>query len=231
MATLSSYEALVSSQHSDKPKFIATIDAVAGPAVEVFDALQKLPTDFGLDTAVGVQLDAVGRWIGRSRQLATPLLGVYFSFDTPGLGFDEGTWIGPYDPDTQLSVLPDEAYRALLYIKAAANEWDGSNAQMYEIFSNFCATVGIGPAFYQDRQDMSLVLGVSGFVTDAVLRQLILSGYIPLKPAGVRVYYVLNTVVDMPLFGFDLDTAEVAGFDESGWGASSTATVFDPEYP
>lgn len=218
MPTIDDYLNLISSQHAEKPKFSSMVEAVSTPALALLTALKQLPTDFSLDEAIGAQLDAVGEWIGRSRTLETPLEGVYFSFDISGLGFDEGTWNGRYDPLTELTDLPDESYRALLRVKAAANLWDGSNEQLYTIFSDFIALFpGLVP-FYQDNQDMTLIIGVITPVTDAVLRELILSGYIPLKPAGVRVNYIVGTA-NAPLFGFDMSTSFVAGFDTGAWGA------------
>ncbi|MGC7970039.1 DUF2612 domain-containing protein, partial [Salmonella enterica] len=72
-----------------------------------------LPFDFDLDQAIGVQLDAVGEWVGISRNITVPLAGVYFSFDIAGLGFDQGVWKGPFDPDTGLTTLDDDTYRLL----------------------------------------------------------------------------------------------------------------------
>lgn len=220
MATIEDYEGLVASQHNGLPKYMAMLGAILQPLLDNQAAVRKLREDFGLETAEGVQLDAVGKWIGRSRTLETPLSNVYFSFDLAGVGFDQGTWNGRYDPLTQLTDLPDANYRALLKIKARANAWDGSAEQLYAIFAEFIALYpGLVP-FYQDRQDMSMLLGVVGPVGDAVLRELILGGYIPLKPSGVRVYYMVGTV-DAPLFGFDMNTSSVAGFDTGAWGATS----------
>lgn len=125
MAETSNYTGLITSEHSDKPKYMAMVGAVAQPLVDALNVSQGMPDDFDLDTAIGVQLDQVGLWIGIGRRINTPLTGVYFSFDTVGLGFDQGVWKGPFDPDTGVIELDDETYRLLLRAKIAANHWDG----------------------------------------------------------------------------------------------------------
>ena len=126
MAQLTDYTDLVTSEHSDKPRFMATLSAVAQCFVDLQNGLIDIPDEFDLDNAVGVQLDAVGLWVGISRKVNTPLAGVYFSFDTAGLGFDQGVWQGPFDPTTGVTSLDDDTYRLLLRAKIGANHWDGT---------------------------------------------------------------------------------------------------------
>ncbi|MDD2056624.1 DUF2612 domain-containing protein [Pseudomonas putida] len=126
MADTTDYTGRITSEHSDKPKYMAMVDATVQPLVDALNVSNGLPVDFDLDSAVGVQLDQVGLWIGIGRRINTPLTGVYFSFDTEGLGFNHGVWKGPFDPDTGVIELDDETYRLLLRAKIAANHWDGT---------------------------------------------------------------------------------------------------------
>jgi len=126
MADTTDYTGRITSEHSDKPKYMAMVDATVQPFVDALSVSKGLPVDFDLDSAVGVQLDQVGLWIGIGRRINTPLTGVYFSFDTEGLGFNQGVWKGPFDPDTGVIELDDETYRLLLRAKIAANHWDGT---------------------------------------------------------------------------------------------------------
>ncbi|QIX17233.1 DUF2612 domain-containing protein [Burkholderia multivorans] len=139
-ASLSDYTALITSEHRDKPRFMATVGALVQPIVDQMNVLQSMPGKFDLDNAVGVQLDDVGLWVGVSRKIRTPLTGIYFSFDIDGLGFDQGTWKGPFDPDTGLTVLDDDTYRLVIRAKIGANRWDGtlesSAAILNSIFGN-----------------------------------------------------------------------------------------------
>jgi hypothetical protein len=126
MRTTADYLALVPKANRNKPKFAAALTAILNPVVAAGAAARSLIPAFDIDTAEGVQLDVVGEWVGRSRHIATPLPNVYFSFDTPGLGFDQGVWRGPYDDERGLTSLDDDTYRKLLRAKILANSWDGS---------------------------------------------------------------------------------------------------------
>ncbi|KVZ79915.1 DUF2612 domain-containing protein [Burkholderia ubonensis] len=217
MADLNDYTALITSEHRDKPRFAAMVAAVVQPLVDQMNLLASMPGKFDLDVAVGDQLDTVGRWVGVSRRIRTPLTGIYFSFDTAGLGFDQGIWKGPFDPDTGLTLLDDDTYRLVIRAKIGANHWDGTLEQSAAILNSiFGADTHV---FIEDHQDMSMTIGISGKVPSAVFLALLAGGYIPLKPEGVRVNYTIVTTVDSaPLFGFDMSGPYVAGFDAGAWG-------------
>ncbi|KVC71640.1 hypothetical protein WI73_11615 [Burkholderia ubonensis] len=217
MPDLNDYTSLITSEHRDKPRFAATVAAVVQPLVDQMNLLASMPGKFDLDVAVGDQLDAVGLWVGVSRRIRTPLTGIYFSFDIAGLGFDQGIWKGPFDPDTGLTVLDDDTYRLVIRAKIGANHWDGTLASSAAILNSiFGADTHV---FIEDHQDMSMTIGISGKVPSAVFLALLAGGYIPLKPEGVRVNYTIVTTVDSaPLFGFDMSGPYVAGFDAGAWG-------------
>lgn len=206
------YTSLITSEHAERPKFMAVIAALLQPLADIKATIESIPSLFDLDVAVGVQLDTVGEWIGQSRYLSVPLTDVYFSLDTTGLGFDEGTWLGPFDPVTGLVALPDDAYRTLLRAKIANNQWDGTIPGAYR----FLAAVFPGnTVFIQDNQDMSMYVGVVGPVPlDAVAYALLTGGYLDVKPSGVRIAgYVSPSVPATPIFGFDVDNSIISGFD------------------
>ncbi|EFF9416164.1 DUF2612 domain-containing protein, partial [Escherichia coli] len=105
---MSKYTELITNYHATKPKFLAHVDLMTRPLIDVAAATRGLITAFDIDSAVGVQLDILGLWIGRSRVVSQPISGVYFSWDTDGLGYDQGVWQGPYDPDSGYMYLSDE---------------------------------------------------------------------------------------------------------------------------
>ncbi|KVE23799.1 hypothetical protein WS67_21455 [Burkholderia singularis] len=217
MAELTDYTALITSEHRDKPRFMATIGVLVQPLVDQINLLQRMPDEFDLDHADGVQLDDVGRWVGVSRKIRTPLSGIYFSFDMDGLGFDQGAWKGPFDPDTGLTVLDDDTYRLVIRAKIGANHWDGTLASSAAILNHIFGSDT--HVFIEDHQDMSMTIGIAGKVPSAVFLALLAGGYIPLKPEGVRVNYTIVTTVDSsPLFGFDMNNQFVTGFDAGAWG-------------
>ena len=209
------YTDLVTSEHADKPKFIASLRAITDPFVDLQAVLQGLPADFDLDSAVGVQLDVVGEWVGIGRQVKTPLTGIYFAWDTPGVGWDEGYWQRPFDPTQGLTSLLDEPYRLLLRATIALNQWDGSleeaKAAIEPLFPN-------NAVYIQDNQDMSMTVAVSGPVLDVISAALLQGGYLALKPAGVRINYMFTSAPPAPVFGFDIDNDYIGGWDTGAWG-------------
>ena len=93
MAELDDYTALITSEHSDKPKFMAMVEMLSEPLVDLMNVLGGMPALFDLDAAVGDQLDVLGQWIGLSRYVNTPLTGIY-SRSTSEAGFDQGSGKG-----------------------------------------------------------------------------------------------------------------------------------------
>ncbi|TXH35314.1 MAG: DUF2612 domain-containing protein [Rhodospirillaceae bacterium] len=222
MADISQYLTLVTSEHSDKPKFMALVEAISQPFVDVQNLMTSMPAKFDLDDAVGAQLDDVGEWVGIKRQLKTPLTGVFFSFDTEGLGFDQGTWKGPFDPADQLVSLGDEAYRQLIRAKILANQWDGTIPGAYAAYEKLLEGTGTTILIF-DNCDMTMALGLVGRLPDPVTLSLITSGVLPLKPGGVRLEgHFVPSVPDTPFFGFDCQNDTIAGFDTGSWAEDIT---------
>lgn len=212
MPTLSRYLALLPAQHANRLRFVASLSEVLQPLVEGADAAATLPPAFDLDSAIGVQLDRVGEWVGRPRTVEQPLAGVYFSLDTPLLGFDQGSWKGPFDPDSGLVLLDDESYRQLLRAKIAANQWHGDLP--YASIALSAIDWGAGATlFIQDGQNMTMFICLSGTLPSAVLRALLAGQYVPLKPAGVELSTLITSVDGAPIFGFNINDPRGGGFD------------------
>lgn len=216
MAEIGKYLGLVTAFHRDKPKFTGMVGAVSQCFVDAQAAIGALVPAFDLDAAVGAQLDVVGLWVGISRHVRTPLAGVYFSLDVAGLGFDDGVWQDPFDPDSGVTALDDDTYRLLIRAKIAANHWDGtleaSAAILKLIFGD------LTHVFIQDNGDMSIDIGVSGKRPSAIFLALLTGGYIPIKPEGVRIKYYVVPDQDGPLFGFDVTNEYISGYDSGIWG-------------
>ncbi|RQR87736.1 MULTISPECIES: DUF2612 domain-containing protein [unclassified Burkholderia] len=219
MSQVSDYTGLITSEHSSKPKFSAMVAAVAQCFVDQINVMQSIPAAFDLDLAIGTQLDAVGLWAGITRQVKTPLA-VYFSFDQDGLGFDQGNWQGPFDPSTGITSLDDTTFRTLIRAKIAANSWDGTIPSAAAAYANLFGNSG-SYIFLQDNQDMTMIIGVSGEIPSALLVSLLTNGYLPLRPEGVLAIYLVPSVNNTSLFGFDVSNQYVAGFDSGSWGISN----------
>ncbi|CAB4150068.1 Protein of unknown function DUF2612 [uncultured Caudovirales phage] len=212
--TLIQYLNLITSQHRDKPKFLATVDLNTAVQRRVQDLLASMPEKFDVDNAVGQQLDVIGQWVGISRNVAIPVDGVYFSWDgSEFVGWEFGVWQDNLQPAT-ISTLPDDVYRTLIRAKIAANRWDGTTEGAYEVWDAVFPNLTI---LIQDNQNMSYGLIIQGGIIDSLTLALLTGGYIPLKPEGVRVtnYYV--PVDTGPVFGWDVESDFIGGWDEASW--------------
>lgn len=210
------YLDLIPNWNREKPKFNATISALVEPLAGGQAFVSQLPMDFDLDVAIGSQLDVVGEWVGRTRYVSIPIANVWFSFDIEGIGFDQGAWKGPYDLDANMSRLDDDNYRILLRAKIAANQWDGTLPGARDVLD---PVFGDGThVFIQDHMDMSMTIGISGKIPSAVTLALLAGGYIPLKPSGVRVNYLVVSEDETAMFGFDVQSDLIDGFDQGSWG-------------
>ncbi|HHA1954404.1 DUF2612 domain-containing protein [Enterobacter ludwigii] len=223
---MSKYTGLITNYHATKPKFYDHIDLSTRPLTNISLSMQGLLTAFDLDKAVGVQLDILGLWIGRSRIVRQPINGVYFSWDTDDLGYDQGVWQGPYDPDSGYTSLSDETYRIILKAKIAINNWDGRNDSLPTILD--AATEGSGIRMQiVDNQDMTISVWVfpETDINDVSLELIaaIRQGYLTIKAAGVWAGSIETPAVETPsegnkFFGFDMENDYFAGFDSGAWG-------------
>lgn len=222
---MSKYTELITNYHAGKPLFKQHVDLSTRPLTDVSTALGRLITAFDIDTAVGVQLDILGEWIGRTRYVSVPISGIYFSFDTDGLGFDQGVWQGPYDPDTGFTALSDETYRVILKAKIAINNWNGQNDTLPPILDNALSGSGLRMQIV-DNQDMTISIWVFPEVdisqVSLELIAAIKQGYLTVKAAGVWGGSIEIPAVETPsegnrFFGFDMDNDYIAGFDEGSW--------------
>ncbi|MBP1015752.1 DUF2612 domain-containing protein [Serratia fonticola] len=212
------YQRLITSYHKHKPKFYDHISLITQPLINIQVATSQQVTDFDLDTAIGVQLDAVGLWIGIGRTIKTPIEGVYFSLDVEAVGFDRGTWRGEFEAGG-LTILDDDTYRTILRAKIAANHWDGTTETLSDIYQ------AIFPdhktrIFAVDNFDMTMNVYITGENISAVMKAVIAQGYLDVKPSTVGIKSYIITSEPGRLFGFDIDNSFIAGFDTGSWGIS-----------
>lgn len=186
-ADITPYEDLITSEHRDKPNFMATLATLVQPVADCTQAVSSLPGLFDLDVAEGDQLDTCGGWIGISRFVQLPLTGQYFSFDTSGVGFDQGIWFVTGDATTSTTALADDLYRALLKAKVVANQWDGSIPKAYEAWATLFEGTGV-QVYIIDHGDYTMSIGVTSPTPLSLLfKTLIQGGYLDLRPAGVTI--------------------------------------------
>jgi hypothetical protein len=226
--TLGDYLALIPPFNANKPRFINMLASLLQPIIDAQDMLAAMLADFDLDTAVGVQLDIVGQWIGRTRYLQVPIAGVYFTFhaatDTVLRdGFNQGIWLGPFDPTTGIIAMPDDTYRKILKLQAIANEWDGTVPSIQAAFNAVYPGVVV-----QDMGDTSGGLMVMDVLIPGIemnsLELAALQQDFPIKPSGVHINIIESTVTSTPLFGFNVDNNIIGGFNHGSWGVVIQST-------
>lgn len=116
----------------------------------------------------------------------------------------------PYQPDKGISpVLDNEAYRNLLRAQIAKNQWKGG---IYDIKELWNSLFGNG-IIIQDNQDMTIDVLTIG-IYDQITKEMVRQGLIVPKPQGVRVNYYF---ADRAVFGYDLETDTIKGYDHAEW--------------
>ncbi len=214
---VSKYTNLITSQHADKPNFVSVVSAACQPLADLSDIYSRIPQLYDVDVAVGQQLDVVGQWVGVSRNLSAPLTGVYFAFDTAGVGFDQGVWLGPYDPVSGLVSLPDDFYRVVIKAKILNNHWNGSKADAYTLANAIFSVLGFS-TFIEDHSDLTINIGLVGAGSpSAIVQALLTSGKFDVKPATIHIANYIYQSAPGPIFAFDLNSSLFAGFDTGSW--------------
>lgn len=161
----------ITSQHRDRPKFISWLSKNLTTIDHTYLVLKSMDSNFDLDNAIGIQLDALGESIGRKRTLTfQPLNG--------------------FNP-----ILDDNTYRLALKAKVAMNNWDGTIPQMYEIWNDIFGKDSDLDLQIQDNQDMSINAYVTGYV-DQIQQDLIQHNYVVPKPQGVKVNYIGKSEIE-----------------------------------
>lgn len=157
----SKYLELITSEYKGKPNFTAFLTAFLDKAEDVYSCGKNITSAFDIDTAVGVQLDTLGKILGVDRKLS-------------------------FEPTNGESTMNDDYYRMCLKAAIAKNTWKGTRTSLEEMLEwAFPDSVFI----VNDNQDMSMdVVYVTGS-TDQYLLELLQNGYIIPKPEGVNINY------------------------------------------
>lgn len=198
------YTALITSQHRDKPKFVAMVSAVAGAIGDITAAIQSLPRSFDLDDAVGKQLDIVGEWIGQPRTVGGVLTLGYFGFSDnvvaepfgeegdPSIGgrfYEEG------EAFTSTSVLADPEYRTVLRAKILRNHYQGTTPEIVDALR----LIFNAPAHVDDDGTMSIIVVINAPIS--TIGQALLTDFDLLpRPAGVKIRDIIYTDLSADAF-------------------------------
>jgi len=185
--TLTEYLDLIPQQNREAEKFTATVTAGVNPCVHIQSVMNTFLTAFDIDSAKGEQLDFLGEWIGRNRNVPV-VLDFYFEWDdsvTPTkTGWDYGLWKGEFDPDTGIVRLGDEMFRDVLKAKIISNFWGGDLDTTYQILLEAYGATLLAGMTVTDNYDMTMDVETTG-LTD-LFKAFLDYGLLILKPIGVE---------------------------------------------
>jgi hypothetical protein len=206
----------ITSEHNQKPKYVATVALTADAVVQDQQLVAGIAGLFDLDYCIGEQEDFTGQWIGKSRWIELPA--TFFSWDTEGAGWNQANWKGPADASSNIERLDDYHYRLLLYANIIANHWNGSIPQAYDAWDTLFHYIGL-QVIIQDYGNMTMLYGLlSTQRLDAVLVSLFLTGQMDLRPEGVElIAYALQPEPGVPFFAWDATSDSVKGWDQGDW--------------
>jgi hypothetical protein len=185
------YANLLAIQYRDKPRAFQTIMLLAKQAVFDFMA-QQLSDGFNIDTAVGAQLDIIGKYVGVSRAINDILDPPFFGFLEPDLSGNPNGMTDSLNTinsgviflDSFTSAAPttdinDVEYSFVIKLQIILNHSDETLASIQSYIDDFL------PGFVNviDNQDMTLSYIVAEDVPVSVG---ILTNFLP-RPMGVGI--------------------------------------------
>lgn len=197
MSTTSNiYSSLITSEHNQRPNFMAVVNLLCQGVSDCTDVINSLPTTFTLGSAIGAQLDIVGQWIGQSRIVAVSLLFGYFGFSEYGGGADGaqlpfgeysnhsigGIFFNLSDTTSATTTLNDGQYTALLDALVIRNEYKGTAAEVIKAIIDITGVTGSYISF--DTGTLFVPLQIYGATT--LQQEMISSLDILPRPAGVQ---------------------------------------------
>jgi len=159
------YSNLLIIQYRDKPKAVALVNAIMETVIP-YETMIAVRDGYSPHTAVGNQLDLLGKYIGVSRVITgTTFDRIYFGYEEYGVtgsdfvGYtqygDEPTeaQFRTYKEGTQsLYTLTDDEYRVILLLKIIQNSTDNTTGEIDDIVTQlFGSTV-----LFNDRQNMTI---------------------------------------------------------------------------
>lgn len=161
------YRDLITSEYRLAPHFMAWLEAGLTAMNDAQPTAEELISAFDLDHAKGIQLDILGRILGRARTIN-------------------------FNPESGSAVLDDDTYRMMLRAKIVWNTWDGTITALYDLWGELFPD---NQLIIADNQDMTMDVLFVGDFTD-LESEIITNGYIIPKPEGVRInFYVIDVTV------------------------------------
>ena len=169
------YLNLITSEHSDKSKYMGWIRVLITPFIDSIKLNDDIKHVFNLNSATGAQLDLIGKILVLDRRVN-------------------------FEPtDGSSSVLNDDYYRVILKAKVVKNQWKGTISDFYNFWNVLFANSPL-QIYLIDNQDMDPIAVVWSSAVDDMTSDLLLNNYIIPKPAGLGL--TVRKIDPDTLFGF-----------------------------
>ena len=171
------YINLITSEHADKPKYVAWLRVLLTPFIDAINLNKSIKSAFFIETAEGIQLDTIGKWLNLPRQV-------------------------DFEPtDGSSSILNDKYYRMALKAKIVKNLWKGTIEDFYNMWQILFNGEDL-QVYLADNQNMDYVVVTWDSTTqDSMISDLLRNGYLIPRPAGLGILY--SDVNSDEIFGFD----------------------------
>jgi hypothetical protein len=241
---LNYYKNLLIIQYNNKPKAQETIELNLNALLKD-DILNQLEDAFNLETAIGKQLDILGKYIGLDSffSQSANIIGDFFSFstystfttDNGDLGFSTYSTFGTettkflsYNNITGTQILSDDDYRFLLKLKIIQNNIDHSvksiDDGLYTFFEDVLVMV--------NNTDMTITYFVQGGQETSNLALIAFQKGVLPKPMGVKIEGII--LRNKKMFSFikynsNLISDKVTGFTNYSSGFSKEGEMLNYE--
>ena len=232
------YTNLLIIQYAGKPKASATValcsDILAGDNI-IFDVEKA----FDIDTAVGKQLDTIGKWVGVNRSYKGGLLPenlfgfVRYGFNKNGTGqkgfkrYGENKIGGylTYADTIGNNILPDNDYRFIIKLKIVSNNSDCTHKsidnQLFDFFGNTVI------ASTSNQMDITYFINVNNRegLIDVILQKEVLP--IPLAVKVKAITYFNEPYYGMTKYGQTIvHTSLKTGFKKYGEDKAGRTLIY-----
>ncbi len=215
-------------QYQGQPRAEAEVNFMGSQGEAVFELLQSYRKGFDLDSAIGHQLDVIGRIVGFGRIVPYSVSKIRFGFaeNDDARGFDDkfssdrlsAPFLSRFEPVLTSYELDDESYRLFLRMKIAKNVGMAYLTTDDGISLQDAAETAFGQgAHVVDRKDMTVHFWIPYRIGEQRARIAVKERLFPL-PQGVALRHVFFGTAGQS-FGFK-ENENVLGF----------ASKFDDEY-
>ena len=156
------YTDLMILQYHDKIKAKSHIEVLANSYESLFNLYESFNPSFSLDTAIGKQLNTIGKIVGITRNIPSIVIKNYFAFDgvTAGKTFGEGRFFSINENPYTDYEMDDDLYRFYINAKVINNfvtaKLSTGNFSIQQAVDNLFENKGI----IVDNRDMTFTIWV-----------------------------------------------------------------------